>query len=399
MSAPTAGAESQVLTPRVRTTARRWVFWIAAALFTLLLALVSLAIAGSGVPGRYLSPENAAPPGGRAVAEVLRGQGVDVRFTESLADTLDAVEGAESATVLIFDEGYLDADMRERLAAADADLVLVNPGQDELDDLAPGVELGDAPSGVLAAGCSIPAAERAGELSRAADGYTLSGDAEDALGCFESDNGTFSLVQLEEADRTVTVLGAGDAITNEFVIEEGNAALALGLLGADPVLVWYLPSLGDVAAPPSLGELSPRWVTPTVLLLVLTVLAAAFWRGRRLGPLVVENLPVVVRASETMEGRARLYERSSTRRRALDSLRVGTVSRLASALRLGRTASVDDVAWAVAERTGRNPDQVRSLLLDADPATDAELVRLSDDLLALERDLRAALAIDTRPKE
>jgi hypothetical protein len=188
------------------------------------------------------------------------------------------------------------------------------------------------------------------------------------------------------------VLGAGDALTNEFVLEQGNAALALGLLGRTELLVWYLPGLDDLAAPPSLGEVSPDWVTPSVLLLILVVVAAAFWRGRRLGPLVVENLPVVVRASETMEGRARLYQRSSARGRALDALRVGTVSRLATALRLGRAATVDDVAWATADRTGRDLQQVRQLLIDAEPATDADLVRLSDGLLDLEHALRAALA-------
>jgi hypothetical protein len=131
------------------------------------------------------------------------------------------------------------------------------------------------------------------------------------------------------------------------------------------------------------------------VLLGIVALAAALWRGRRFGPLVVEDLPVTVRASETMEGRARLYQRSSARRRALDALRVGTVARLASALRLGRAASVEEVAWAVADRLRRDPQQVRQLLLDADPATDAELVRLSDELLVLERDLRAALATET----
>ncbi|MFC0681379.1 DUF4350 domain-containing protein [Lysobacter korlensis] len=397
MSGPPPAAGSHVLTPTVRTTARRWLFWIAAALFTLLLALVSMAIAGAGVPGAYLSPENAAPAGGRAVAEVLRSQGVDVRFTENLSETLDAAEDSESATVLLYDEGLLDREMRERLAGTGADLIVVNPGQAELDDLAPGVELGDTPDGVLRADCRVPAVQRAGEVTRATEGYTLTDTADRATTCLEGESGSFSLVQLQDGDRTVTVLGAGDALTNEFVVEQGNAALALGLLGRTDVLVWYLPGLDDVAAPPSLGELSPRWVTPSVVLLALTVLAAAFWRGRRLGPLVVENLPVVVRASETMEGRARLYQRSSARRRALDALRVGTVSRLASALRLGRSASVDDVAWATAERTGRDPQQVRHLLLDADPATDGELVRLSDDLLVLERDLRAALATDTRP--
>jgi Domain of unknown function (DUF4350) len=388
-------AEAEVLTPRIRTTARRSLFWVAAGLFALLLALVSLAIAGSGVPGAYLSPENPAPGGGRAVAQVLRSQGVDVRFTEGLTDTLDAVDGADTATVLVYDEGLLDSDSRALLADAGANLVLVNPSQDALDDLAPGVELGETPTGVLSADCDLAAAERAGTLSRADEGYTLSGEATAAVTCFEGTADSFSLIQLAEGERTVTVLGAGDAITNEFVIEQGNAALALGILGRTELLVWYLPGLDDVVAPPALGELSPRWVTPSVLLLALTALAAAIWRGRRLGPLVVENLPVVVRASETMEGRARLYQRSSARRRALDALRVGTVSRLASALRLGRAASVDDVAWATAARIGRDPQGVRSLLLDADPATDAELVRLSDELLVLERDLRAALATAT----
>jgi hypothetical protein len=393
VSATPTAADAQVLTPRIRTTARRWLFWVAAGLFTLLLALGSMAIAGSGVPGAYLSPENPGPGGGRAVAQVLRGQGVDVRFTEQLSATLDAA-GSRDATVLLYDDGLLDTGQRTRLAETDADLVLVNPSQDALDDLAPGIDLTDPPSGVLSADCRLPEAERAGAISRATEGYSPAGDAADTVTCFQGADGAFSLIELTEGERTVTVLGAGDTLTNEFVLEQGNAALALNLLGRSDVLVWYLPGLDDVTAPPALGELSPRWVTPSVLLLLTAGFAAAFWRGRRLGPLVVENLPVVVRASETMEGRARLYQRSSARRRALDALRVGTVSRLASAQRLGRSAPVDDVAWATAARTGRDPQQVRHLLLDADPATDAELVRLSDDLLTLERDLRAALSTD-----
>jgi len=124
---------------------------------------------------------------------------------------------------------------------------------------------------------------------------------------------------------------------------------------------------------------------------VLTALAAAFWRGRRFGPLIVENLPVTVRANETMQGRARLYEKSSARLRALDSLRIGTVERIASLCGLSRLASVDDVVVSAAAVTGLAVDQVRHVLLDAVPATDRELVELSDRLLTLERAVAASV--------
>ena len=103
-----------------------------------------------------------------------------------------------------------------------------------------------------------------------------------------------------------------------------------------------------------------------------------------MGPLVVENLPVVVRSGETMEGRARLYQRSSARLRALDSLRIGSIDRLAAAVGLPSTASVADVCDTVAALTGSDRGAVRDLLVDAQPHTDGQLVTLSDQLARLE---------------
>jgi hypothetical protein len=157
--------------------------------------------------------------------------------------------------------------------------------------------------------------------------------------------------------------------------------------------VWYLPSPADLPAttPQDLGSLTPVWITPALGLLILAVVAGAIWRGRRFGPLVVENLPVTVRASETMLGRARLYEKSSARLRALDALRIGSVHRLAVVCGLPRAATVDDVVAAVASVTGEQVAGIRRLLVDAVPATDAELVVLSDELLELERDVAIAV--------
>jgi hypothetical protein len=119
--------------------------------------------------------------------------------------------------------------------------------------------------------------------------------------------------------------------------------------------------------------------------------AAGIWRGRRFGPLVVEDLPVHVPAAETGEGRARLYARSSSRLRALDQLRMGSIRRMAELLRLPRTAPVDAVVAAAAAATGRPAASVHALLVDVLPAGDRELVGLARDLDDLERAVRAAL--------
>jgi hypothetical protein len=51
---------------------------------------------------------------------------------------------------------------------------------------------------------------------------------------------------------------------------------------------------------------------------------------------------------------------------------------------LPRRASVDEVIDAVVALTGRDEVEVTALLLERIPSSDAELVRLSDELLALE---------------
>ena len=128
---------------------------------------------------------------------------------------------------------------------------------------------------------------------------------------------------------------------------------------------------------------------PLALLLVMVAIAAAVAQGCRMGPFMVEPLPVIVPASETMRGRARLYGAARARLRAADALRLGTISRLASDTGLASNASVDDVVASVASVLGRPTLQIRALLVDRIPSTDRDLVELSDLLLHLERDVHA----------
>ena len=132
-------------------------------------------------------------------------------------------------------------------------------------------------------------------------------------------------------------------------------------------------------------QLSPTWVQPVTLMAFLVGIAAILWRGRRLGPLIVENLPVTVKASETMQGRARLYEKANARLHTLDSLRIGTIARLATLCGLPVLATVDEVVAASAAIAGSDPRVVRHLLVDANPRSDGDLVRLSDELLMFEQ--------------
>jgi hypothetical protein len=114
----------------------------------------------------------------------------------------------------------------------------------------------------------------------------------------------------------------------------------------------------------------------------------AVWRARRLGPVVTEPLPVVVRAAEATEGRARLYRRARARDRAADALRGAAVSRLAPRFGLGTAPDPQALAESLARHTGRPPHLVADLLYGPVPDDDAGLVALADALDALEEEVR-----------
>jgi hypothetical protein len=387
-----APAVQQVETPTLRRSARRIWPWIALIVVVVLVAVVLLLATLTGRSSTApLAADNPGPTGSRALVEVLRQHGVTVVATDSLDRTEGAVRDRDDTTVLVSDpDEILSADQHHRLDDLAADLVLVSPSFSALDDLVPGVALAGQTTDRLTADCALPAVRKAGTVSGGATLYDAAGSA--GTSCLRTAQGA-GLVQLDDGGERITVLGTTAALQNGTIADDGNAALALNLLGRHHTLVWYLPGYDDLGggSPPSLADLTPPWVTPLAILLVLAAVAAAFWRGRRLGRVVVEDMPVVVRASETMEGRARLYERANARVHALDAIRIGTVARLGRLLGMPRSATVHEVADAVAAVTGRPRPEVAGILVDALPAGDADLVALSDALQRLERDVAAAL--------
>lgn len=351
----------------------------------LLAAVVTALLAGAPDSAR-LDPRSAAPSGSRAVAQVLGDLGVDVRLETT---TAGATTAAGPGTTLLVAEPDLLVDSQVRaVRESGADLVVVAPSSP--GGFAPGVGLKEtsAPE-VRTASCRLPAARRAGPADTGGHGFALRPGA-DGLGCYASD-GVPSLVSVREAGRTVTLLGSPVALTNSRLDDEGNAALALGLLGAHDRLVWYLPSLSDV--PPSAQQTSFYSLVPDGVWwglgqLTIAVLLLMLWRARRLGPVVAEPLPVVVHAAETAEGRARLYRRAGARDTAAEALRDAARHRLGTALGLPPTATPPTVVEAVAAHSSRSSGEVGALLYGAAPADDSALVRLADELDSLDREVR-----------
>ncbi|MAT18165.1 MAG: hypothetical protein CMF56_10630 [Leifsonia sp.] len=388
-------AAPEVLTPTLRATGARARFWIIGIALIVLVGVVALATErGASTAASWLDPDSAAPDGTRALVEVLREQGVEVHLATSLNQMRSLVDAADSATVVLHDrDAVLDEDQRARFLRTTARLVVLEPGLAATADLAPAVGLaGNALDSEerLAAGCALPAAQRADEIRGSGFGYRILDASTGAVGCFANDDDIVALVEVPHDDRGLVLLGATSLLTNDEIALAGNAALALNLLGEDATLVWYVPGVDDLRAGeelPSILDLTATWVTPLAILALLVTIAAGVWRGRRFGPLVRERLPVIVRSSETMEGRARLYERANARLHALDALRMAALGRLAARVGLSRTASVDEIVAAVAALTGRSRSELGDLLVGALPNSDAELLRLSDELSRLEHDV------------
>ncbi|MFI8399257.1 DUF4350 domain-containing protein [Streptomyces sp. NPDC085463] len=348
-----------------------------------------------------LDPRSTEPHGSRAVAELLEQRGV----TLTLATTLDeATAATNSETTLLVTAPDLLTDaqrstLRSTMENSAGRTVLLGAGSPSLDILAPGVT--GAPGTTvtnLDPACTLPAATRAGSVDLGGERYEVAPDTT-ADSCYPS-GGRPTLVRLPGPGTTDTVLlGSPDILYNTRLDQQGNASLALQLLGSRPHLVWYLPSLYDASTDASEDDTSGNflslipsgWLWGT-LQLALAALLAAVWRGRRLGPLVTERLPVAVRASETTKGRARLYRKANARDRAASVLRTATRTRLAPLLGVAtRDAHSPELLLpALSARLPGTTSDPQHLLFGPTPADDSTLIRLADQLDALEREVRTS---------
>ncbi|HET8614890.1 MAG TPA: DUF4350 domain-containing protein [Actinomycetales bacterium] len=385
---PAAAPRGPSRTPLRRRVAQ-WRWPLLVALLVLVSASIGLVLLRPTNLDR-LDPGNAGPDGTRALVHVLDDHGVVVQQRSRGDEVLDHVERVGGrATVVVARTDLLTASttdqLRRLLTTTGAQVVLVEAQQSELADLdLPVSAAATASPTTLVPGCDEPVARRAGDVLAGTTAYR-SGSATSA--CYSTDDGATYLILETEGGGRVTLLGSGDALTNDRLADHGDAALAVGVLGQQPVLVWWTPTVGTSApgsGTTSLTDLLPRQVGWVVAQLAVALLVVVLWRGRRLGRLVTEPLPVVVRSVETTLGRAALYRRARARGRAAAVLRAAAGRRVAVRHGLPRTAPPEVVAAVVAEHSDRPASELSALLAGPAPRDDRELVALARDLDSLE---------------
>ena len=337
--------------------------------------------------GGALDPQSSDPSGARALAQVLGAQGVELDIVRD--DRAFADAGLEDATLLITSADHLARStvLRVLQATASTTVIVVDP-QPYLIRLMrreESIPTTSAPAAPVAAQC---ADTRLTGLELGVDRAAVYPKVDG--GCFPEAGGVLFAPQVGG----LTFFGAGEALSNAQITRADNAAVALRLLGERDRLVWYVPSLADLEAGDEvgLGTLLPEWLRPALWLVGLSLLALALWRGRRLGPLVREPLPVVVKAIETTQSRARLYRKARDRRHTTWTLRAAALRRAAARLGLDRRTDETAVISEVSRHTGFAYVDIATVLSqDAPvPTSDRELDTLADHLASLDEHLRKA---------
>ena len=368
---------------------RRWVRWTILGVVVLLVTLVG-ALANRTPSSQPFDITAAGPQGTRALASVLGQRGIHVQRVATAEAAISAA-GGRPVTVVV-PEPDLVPDVGHLTSLTSARIVLVDPGDDALAVVAPGVTRADSSGGgVLDAGCDWPSAQAAGRALVGGSSYTVRDDRVIAR-CYQA-SGNPSLVVSRDVGREIVVLGDGQFLTNLDLAQEGNAALALNVLSAHDSLLWVLPHPGEAQPVGATGRASLTSYLPDRLVaafwtVVLGILLLAIAYGRRLGRVVTEPLPVVVRAAETVEGKARLYRAAHATDRAAGWLRDAALHDISPRAGVPPDATPPVLIDAVAARTGRPREDVAATLYGPAPTTDRDLVALADALDRLTAEVR-----------
>ncbi|NYJ75477.1 DUF4350 domain-containing protein [Allobranchiibius huperziae] len=364
-------------------------------LASLVLALVAVAVVAvltAGHRSQPLDPGSPAPDGARAVAQVLRSQGVSVQVTHTAAGLAQQSAGADS-TVVVTRAGLLGRASLQRIARESTSagaLVVVAPPASVLADL--GLPIREVPGegSVDATQLRCSAAPFAGLVFDGGVG-TRSYTSTAGTGCVQVEDGGDAIRTLPAVAGVrpaVIIVGSAKILRNDGVLSADDAAIAVRALGSHPRVIWVAAddAHADASATGTGGPSPwPRWLGPGIWLAAACVVLLMLWRGRRLGRLVTEPLPVVVPAVETTRSRGQLYRRARDTARTAEVLRIASRHRLAHYLGLSPTTSPAELVRETAQATSRDTREVHDVLVSGPVDDEQQLIRTAQQLQDLER--------------
>ncbi|MBW3084666.1 putative membrane protein [Austwickia sp. TVS 96-490-7B] len=365
-----------------------------------LLVLLTAVVMGSwqGLQGGNAAegdPRVTRSMGSAAVAQVLTDH-QKIRMTQAMS--ADQIGDARGATLLVFRRGSLAPEALasvKRASTTAQDLVVVQPHQSVLKELVPEVESSGGVDGALTATCVTDLTTGKEEIGGPSETYRFVGATKGQV-CFPgpaaiTESGGAVVTFTRPSGQRVTVIGNPWIFSNSQLTELDHAAMAVRYLSRSPHLIWYLgiqdPRSTPKDAASSENAWPPAWFQPLVLALAGMVVALMWWRGRRLGRLAQEPLPVIVQANETTVARSQMYRRARQPAYAASVLQEATRHRLSPLLGLPEGSDTQSVAAAVSARTGRPTDQVLAALTSAPDSSEA-LTTLAGDLTTIEKEVR-----------
>lgn len=388
---PDGGADGATRRP----TRRRILRWAVIIVVVVVVALVMTWRGGDAASDVPLDPRNPQPSGSQALSRVLSDHGVDV----TIARGQGALSGAgidNDTTVFIprtTELAQATIDQLADLSRQAERVVVVDPTPWVVRYLSPEVHIEQTrrDGADLTASCDAADVHQGERVSHSQSEFQLRGDGSPSDACFTTGGHSVYLAVPATAHHApLVLLGSRSAITNGEIAEADNADIVLRTLGHSARVVWYVPSTADIPTTDQsrAEDLLPPWLNSGLVVVLLTALAVMLWRGRRLGRLVREPLPVVIRAVETTESRGRIYRRAKDTGRVGVVLRDATRRRLAGYLGLPTGGPVPQLVAAVSDATARPLQDVGWMLAGPPPQTDDEMLGLAGSLAALEKEVR-----------
>lgn len=371
--------------------------WLVILAMTALLVVLS-AVLLSEPDDEPLSATSTTSDGARALARVLDGsEGVDV-VTVSTAEELRRLHVGAETTLFLPRADELTTSVAGAVhesARGASRLVLLSPSQPVLDRLAIPLTQRAALPVAIAADCQADDVASDDRLASADVVYTLRAETP-ATTCFPSTS-IFEAGDDADADAShayvalpasathpeTVVLGVKRALTNRGIASESHAGVAVRMLSHTDRVVWIMPNPHDESAPVRVDSPVPQWFLPSIAILLASGLGLCLWRGRRLGRIVSEPLPVVVHAIETTAARGRLYQAAGDAASALRLLQEDTIDDLRRTLDLHPEAGRSAVSHSAAQRLGRDAEEIRSLLTPPDTLSEKQLVARAAQLRRL----------------